>query len=96
MKKLHIKTKLMGRGLEVSTIDLTPNERKKRTKNSLHFTYESLVFHRETGEHEWDGQRYKTEQEARAGHTTLVKKWKTKTRKEVREAVDLVKSKQSR
>ena len=77
-KSLNIKTKLMGKGLTVSTVQLYGSEAKRGW-------FETLVFHRATGYVEWDGRRYKTEAEARAGHRRMVDKWKAKSRKEIRD-----------
>jgi hypothetical protein len=87
-RPLNIKTKLMGKGLEVSTVligrDETEEKRKAHHKK-LGWVFETLVFHRSTGGASWDTQTYGTEDEARAGHRAVVAKWKAKSRKEVRD-----------
>ena len=79
-KELNIRTKLMGKGLVVSTVQTGRR------------SFETMVFHRLTEYIEWDGQRYKTESEARKGHSLFVAKWKAKTRKQIRDELDKVKS----
>lgn len=78
-REFDIKTKLMGKGLTISTIQTGRR------------SFETMVFHRLTEYIEWDGQRYKTEAEARKGHSTFVAKWKAQTRKQVRDKLAEVK-----
>lgn len=92
-RRFDIKTKLMGKGLLISTIQVAADEPKERREwhvNALGWAYETLVFHRSTDGREWDRQNYQSASEARAGHRKMVAKWKAKTRKQIRDELDKV------
>lgn len=76
-KKLDIKTKLMGRGLVVSTMKLEDET-----------SFETVVLHRANGGLTLEQMRYKTEKQAISGHQNAVAKWKTVPRKNIKELVE--------
>lgn len=92
-RPLHIRTKLMGKGLEVSTVfDGSKDfliEKNGKLKAKTYLQYETLVFHRSTGGEPWDVAHYHSEEDARNGHRSIVAKWKAKTRGEVRDELAL-------
>lgn len=87
-RPLNIKTKLMGKGLEVSTV-LVGRDETERARRAHHkrigWMFETIVFHRLTGGAAWDTDTYATEEEARRGHRSVVEKWKAKPRKDIRD-----------
>jgi len=78
----RIHTKLMGKGLRVSTVDLLVEKPKLIASGGCCF--ETAVFHKDTGGKMWDFKRYDTKKEARQGHREMVAKWKAKSRGDIR------------
>ena len=84
--ELDIKTRLLSRGLMVSTIALNPDlpevERRRLAKISG-FGFETLVF--ALGKNgELDRKRWTSKEQAVDGHKQVVTKWKTTPRKDVK------------
>lgn len=82
-KPLSIKTRLMGKGITVSTLEIEP----------VFMPYETVVVHRQVHHEVLQSQISNTEKEARALHKELVEKWKKTPRKQVRELVEKLLSK---
>ncbi len=84
---MKVVTKILGRGLIVSTVGtLSPGEKE----------YETIVFHRETGGKAWDRRSYTERVAALKGHDEIVAHWKNRPRSEIRSRVALYKKKKAR
>lgn len=77
-KPLSIKTRLMGKGITVSTTEIDPDS----------IPYETVVVHRSVHHEFFEIQISNTEKDARATHKEFVERWKKTPRKLVRELVE--------
>ena len=84
---MKIETKLLGRGLIVSTVGpLSPTGEAE---------YETIVFHRETGGRAWVRHTYGNQKGASIGHETVVSYWKNRPRSEIRSRLAIYKRKKA-
>ena len=93
---LKLSTKLMGKGLTVSTVEVgsfikDPIERSQYQKDYTG-KFETMVFHYKTGEYAWESQLYQKEVDARKGHRAMVEKLKKTSRVTIRKQLVAIKN----